>query len=106
MRLGGHDIEIISNTKAHKIYNKNKIRQRHRHRFEFNIKYQELLEKNKMILSGFSDNNKRTEILEIQDHPFYMATQYHPEFLSKPGEPEPIYYNFIKSIINRKNGKQ
>ena len=106
MRLGGHDIEIVGNTKAHKIYNKNKIRQRHRHRFEFNIKYQELLEKNKMILSGFSDNNKRTEILEIQDHPFYMATQYHPEFLSKPGEPEPIYYNFIKSIINKKNGKQ
>ena len=47
--------------------------------------------------------DRRTEILEISEHPFYMATQYHPEFLSRPGEPEPIYNNFIKAVIEKKN---
>jgi CTP synthase len=103
MRLGGHNVELIRDTRAYKIYGKDKIRQRHRHRFEFNKEYQELLEKNKLVLSGFSDDGRRTEILEITDHPFYMATQYHPEFLSRPGEPEPIYNNFIKSVIEKKN---
>jgi len=65
------------------------------------------LEKNKIVLSGFSDNGRRTEILEIPNHRFYMATQYHPEFLSKPGKPEPIYNNFIKAIIeNRSSNKK
>ena len=95
MRLGGHNVELVKNTLAHAIYGKDKIRQRHRHRFEFNQEYQKLLEKNKIVLSGFSDNGRRTEILEIPNHRFYMATQYHPEFLSKPGKPEPIYYHFI-----------
>ena len=107
MRLGGHDVELVKNTLAHAIYGKDKIRQRHRHRFEFNQEYQELLEKNKIVLSGFSDNGRRTEILEIPNHRFYMATQYHPEFLSKPGKPEPIYNNFIKAIIeNRSSNKK
>ena len=107
MRLGGHNVELVKNTLAHAIYGKDKIRQRHRHRFEFNQEYQKLLEKNKIVLSGFSDNGRRTEILEIPNHRFYMATQYHPEFLSKPGKPEPIYNNFIKAIIeNRSSNKK
>jgi len=107
MRLGGHDVEIVKNTRAYEIYGKDKIRQRHRHRFEFNQEYQELLEKNKIVLSGFSDNGRRTEILEIPNHRFYMATQYHPEFLSKPGKPEPIYHNFIKAATeNRSSNKK
>jgi CTP synthase len=106
MRLGGHDIELVKNTRAHKIYGKDKIRQRHRHRFEFNQEYQELLEKNKIVLSGFSDNGRRTEILEIPNHRFYMATQYHPEFLSKPGKPEPIYYSFIKAVTENKSSNK
>ena len=103
MRLGGHDIELVKGTLAHNIYGKDMIRQRHRHRFEFNKEYQKLFEENNIILSGFSDEGRRTEILEISDHPFYMATQYHPEFLSRPGEPEPIYNNFIKAVIEKKN---
>ena len=106
MRLGGHDVELVKNTLAHKIYGKDKIRQRHRHRFEFNQEYQELLEKNKIVLSGFSDNGRRTEILEIPNHRFYMATQYHPEFLSKPGKPEPIYYSFIKAVTENKSSNK
>jgi len=103
MRLGGHDIELVKGTLAHNIYGKDIIRQRHRHRFEFNKEYQKLFEENDITLSGFSDDGRRTEILEILDHPFYMATQYHPEFLSRPGEPEPIYNNFIKAVIEKKN---
>ena len=105
MRLGGHDIKVKNNTKAFEIYKTNMIRQRHRHRYEFNKKYQPVFEKKGLTLSGFSDNGRRTEILEFALHPFYMATQYHPEFLSRPGKPEPIYYHFIKTAIEQKNNK-
>ena len=105
MRLGGHNIEVKNNTKAFEIYKTNMIRQRHRHRYEFNKKYQSVFEEKKLTLSGFSDNGKRTEIMELVSHPFYIATQYHPEFLSRPGKPEPIYYHFIKTAIEQKNNK-
>ncbi len=55
-----------------------------------------------MHFSGFSDNGRRTEILEILNHPFYFATQFHPEYISRPGKPEPSYFNFIKASATRK----
>src|SRR5579872_4941020 len=102
MRLGGHDIEIKDGTMASRIYQKNLIRERHRHRFEFNRSYAEAFEKEGMHFSGFSDGGKRTEILEIRNHPFYFATQYHPEYISRPGKPEPSYFNFVKAAASRK----
>ena len=96
MRLGRHKILINSNSLASKIYSKNFIYKRHRHRYEFNKKYFSILHKNGMALSGFSDNGKRTEILEIPNHKFYFAFQYHAEFDSRPGKPEPAFELFMK----------
>ncbi len=102
MRLGGHDIDIVDGTLASKIYQKKTIRERHRHRYEFNQSYRQTFEKSGMRFSGFSDGGRRTEILEILDHPFYLATQYHPEYISRPGKPEPVYTHFIKAALSRK----
>lgn len=101
MRLGGIDIDIVENTIANKIYNSSKIRERHRHRYEFNQKYTQIFKENGMIFSGTSDNGKRMEILEIPSHSFYLAVQYHPEFLSRPGFPEPIFRELVSSIIKK-----
>jgi CTP synthase len=102
MRLGGHDIFIVDGTMASRIYQRNLIRERHRHRYEFNQAYRQEFERAGMRFSGFSDNGRRTEILEILDHPFYFATQFHPEYISRPGRPEPSYFNFVKAAISRK----
>ena len=85
MRLGGHEINIVDGTMASRIYQKQQIRERHRHRYELNQSYLPLFEKAGMHFSAFSDSGKRTEILEIREHPFFFATQYHPEYISRPG---------------------
>ena len=102
MRLGGHDIRILENTLAHRIYGKSWIRERHRHRYEFNQEYREEFERKGMVFSGWSDDERRIEILELPSHPFYFATQYHPEFISRPGKPEPAFLAFIEASLKRK----
>jgi CTP synthase len=97
MRLGRHNIEIISHTNAAKIYGKSIIQRRHRHRFEFNQAYRGVVEKHGMVLSGFSDNGRRTEILELPGCKFYFGVQYHCEFDSRPGKPEQAFETFIKA---------
>ena len=102
MRLGGHEIDIVDGTMASRIYQKQQIRERHRHRYELNQSYMSLFEKAGMHFSAFSDGGKRTEILEIREHPFFFATQYHPEYISRPGKPEPSYFGFVKAAASRK----
>ncbi len=102
MRLGGHDIEITDGTMASRIYQKQQIRERHRHRYELNQSYLSAFERAGMHFTAFSDGGKRTEILEIREHPFYFATQFHPEYISRPGKPEPSYLNFVKAAASRK----
>lgn len=102
MRLGGHDIEIVDGTMASRIYQKRQIRERHRHRYELNQSYLPAFEKAGMHFTAFSDEGKRTEILEIREHPFYFATQFHPEYISRPGRPEPSYFYFVKAASSRK----
>jgi len=97
MHLGGHEIRLVKGTKAHKLYGSLTIRERHRHRYELNPDYKKTLESKGIIFSGSSDGGRRAEILEILKHPFYMATQYHPEFISRPGAPEPVYVAFISA---------
>jgi CTP synthase len=97
MRLGVHNIEIMSHTKASEIYGKSMIQRRHRHRFEFNQEYRTIIEEHGMVLSGFSDNGRRTEILELPDCKFYFAVQYHSEFNSRPGKPEQAFEAFIRA---------
>jgi CTP synthase len=102
MRLGGLDINILEASIAHDIYNSLKIRERHRHRYEFNQKYKDIFEENGIVFSGTSDKGKRIEICEIPSHVFFIAVQYHPEFISRPGLPEPVFSRFISAAINSK----
>lgn len=102
MRLGGHDVNLVDGTMASRFYQKSVIRERHRHRYEFNQAYREEFEGKGMRFSGYSDGGRRTEILEILDHPFYFATQYHPEYVSRPGKPEPSYLHFARASVSRK----
>jgi CTP synthase len=101
MRLGGHDIFIKKPSRAYELYRTYKIRERHRHRYELNQKYLKRFEEKGMKYTAFSDNGRRAEILELEGHPFYMATQYHPEYVSRPERPEPIYVAFVEACVKR-----
>ncbi len=101
MRLGGHDISILRPSMAFDVYGKKTIRGRHRHRFELNQSYAQRFEENGMHFSAFSDGGRRAEILELKDHPFFMGTQFHPEYTSRPEAPEPIFVAFMKAAIAR-----
>jgi CTP synthase len=100
MRLGGHDILLKEGTRAYKLYGKDVIRERHRHRYEFNQRYKPLFEEKGIVFSGYSDEGKRIEILEIPTHPFFIATQFHAEFTSRPGKPNPVYLGFIQACVD------
>jgi CTP synthase len=101
MRLGGHDVHIKQPSRAFDIYRTDKIRERHRHRFELNQRYLKRFEEKGMKYTAFSDNGRRAEILELEGHPFYMATQYHPEYISRPERPEPMYVAFVEASVKR-----
>ena len=101
MRLGGHDVFLEKPSRAFEIYRRPKIRERHRHRFELNQKYLRRMAGKGLRYTGFSDNGRRAEILELDGHPFYMGTQYHPEYVSRPEKPEPIYVAFVAACAER-----
>jgi len=102
MRLGSHTINIVEGTLAHRIYQSTEVKGRHRHRFELNPDYRKILEQHGLRISGYSDGGRRAEILELPSHPFFVATQYHPEFRSRPGYPEPVFSAFVKASQERK----
>ncbi|HID60588.1 MAG TPA: CTP synthase [Hadesarchaea archaeon] len=99
MRLGAHDIRISEGSIAFKIYKKKRISERHRHRFEVNPRYIPKLTKRELKFSGKSLDGRRMEILELPKHPFFLATQFHPEFKSRPGKPSPVFDSFIKAAM-------
>jgi CTP synthase len=101
MRLGGHDVFLKRPSRAFEIYGKLKIRERHRHRFELNQKYLKKLEEKGMKYTAFSDHGRRAEIMELEGHPFYMGTQFHPEYISRPERPEPVYVAFVAAGAKR-----
>jgi CTP synthase len=73
------------------------LRERHRHRWEFNNKYRDVLAKKGLVLSGFSPDGELVEIAELRDHPFMLGTQFHPEFLSRPNRPHPLFRAFVSA---------
>lgn len=97
MRLGAHEIEVLPSTVAHKIYGSAKITKRHRHRYEINREYKQQLEKLGMVFSASSDGGRRMETLEIPNHRYYFAVQYHAEFTSRPGKPEKAFLSFVEA---------
>lgn len=100
MRLGLYPCELQKGTIAAKAYSEDLIQERHRHRFEFNNEYRELFTKNGLVLSGISPDGKLVEIVELSDHPFMVGTQFHPEFLSRPNRPHPLFKAFIEAACN------
>ncbi|MFQ5976180.1 MAG: glutamine hydrolyzing CTP synthase [Candidatus Hydrothermarchaeales archaeon] len=104
MRLGEIEFEIEKNSLAYSIYKKTKIGERHRHRYEINPYYIDKIEEKGMKFSAKSDNNRRMEILEIPEHFHFLATQFHPEFKSRPLRPAPIFKAFVEAAIKKREG--
>lgn len=105
MRLGAYPCIIRKGTKAKSAYKKEKISERHRHRYEVNNKYREELEKNGMIISGTSPDNYLVEMIEVQDHPWFVACQFHPELKSRATKAHPLFRDFVKAAVSYSKGK-
>ena len=100
MRLGDYACELDKGSLAHSLYKKSSIVERHRHRGECNPKYVERFNKWGLKASGINPDNKLVEVIEAVDHPFFIASQYHPEFKSRPTKPHPLFNGFIKSMLS------
>lgn len=103
MRLGLYPCELQEGSKAAESYGEDSVEERHRHRFEFNNTYKKDFEKGGMTFSGMSPDGKLVEIAEIKDHPFMVGSQFHPEFLSRPMRPHPLFVGFIKAVKSNTN---
>lgn len=107
MRLGAFDCDIEKGTLAHQIYNETKISERHRHRLEVNNAFLSRLKEGGMVFSGKNKELDLVEVIELKDHPYFIACQYHPEFKSRPFAPHPLFKSFMTASLkyseNRKN---
>lgn len=103
MRLGAWPTVLGKNTMAHQVYGQTEIVERHRHRYEFNMAYREQMEKKGFVLSGLSPDGKLVEMIELQNHPWYLACQFHPEFLSKPRSPHPLFRGFLAAALSHQD---
>jgi len=99
LRLGKYPCKLVPGTKAHDAYGTDMVNERHRHRYEVNNEYRELLEQNGMIICGTSPNASIVEMVELKDHPWYVACQFHPEFRSRPNRPHPLFLDFVKASL-------
>jgi len=101
MRLGLYPCRLQPNTRAAEAYGRDEVLERHRHRFEFNNAYRDILSQAGMTFSGLSPDERLVEIAELRDHPFMLGTQFHPEFLSRPNRPHPLFVAFLKAAAQR-----
>ncbi|MBW9221917.1 CTP synthase (glutamine hydrolyzing) [Methanothermococcus sp. SCGC AD-155-C09] len=99
MRLGAYPAILKEGTLACSLYGSKKVYERHRHRYEVNPKYHDILESNGLIISGFSPDGKLAEFIELSDHPYFIATQGHPEFKSRPNKPHPLFDGLVKEAL-------
>ncbi|NJN01097.1 MAG: CTP synthase [Leptolyngbyaceae cyanobacterium SL_1_1] len=99
MRLGLYPCRLQPGTIASRLYQKEVVYERHRHRYEFNNAYRNLFLETGYVVSGTSPDGRLVEIIELQDHPFFVASQFHPEFQSRPNSPHPLFVGFVKSIL-------
>ncbi|HVV00996.1 MAG TPA: CTP synthase [Verrucomicrobiae bacterium] len=105
MRLGAQACQLVVGTKTAQLYGAFVVNERHRHRYEFNNQYRERFEKAGFGFSGFTPDGKLVEIIELQNHPFFIASQFHPEFHSKPHQPHPLFRGFIAAAHQRLHQK-
>ncbi len=105
MRLGTYPCKLKEGSLAHKAYGVGEVHERHRHRYEFNNAYREVLTKHGLVLSGLSPDGRLVEIIELPSHPWFLATQFHPEFMSRPHHPHPLFSAFVEAALRRKCGR-
>lgn len=99
MRLGTWPTQVKEGTLAHQVYGTTEILERHRHRYEFNLKYQQQMLEKGFVISGTSPDGDLVEMIELKDHPWFLACQFHPEFKSKPNIPHPLFKGFIAACL-------
>jgi len=104
MRLGAYDCELKTGTKTYNAYRKKKISERHRHRYEVNNRYRHRLEKNGMIFSGVNEDLGVVETIELPDHPWFVAGQFHPELKSRVNKAHPLFREFVNAAVEFNNG--
>ncbi len=102
MRLGEYECKLEKGTKTYELYGQELIKERHRHRYEFNNKYKEIFSDGNLVFSGVNPQTNLCEIIELKNHPFFIACQFHPEFLSRPLKAHPLFLGFIKAAIKLK----
>ena len=103
MRLGTWPTRIAKGTVAEKVYGGSEVLERHRHRYEFNMKYRDQMNAKGFTISGTSPDGSLAELIELRDHPYFMACQYHPEFQSKPNKPHPLFKSFVEAALAHKS---
>jgi len=105
MRLGGQECRLREGSLARKLYGQDIVKERHRHRYEFNNRYRDIFQKNGMLLSGLSMDETLVEIIEIPEHPWFLACQFHPEFTSTPRDGHPLFTGFIEAALREQEGE-
>jgi CTP synthase len=106
MRLGLYPCRLVPDTRAARAYEEPEVRERHRHRFEFNNTYREILAGHGLVYSGLSPDGRLVEIAELADHPYMLGSQFHPEFLSRPTRPHPLFVGLLQAAANRARSKE
>ncbi len=106
MRLGLYACNLVPGTKAAAAYGTEQVRERHRHRFEFNNAYRERLQAVGLVISGLSPDGRLVEIIELRDHPWFVASQFHPELRSRPTNPHPLFREFIAAALRERTGRR
>ena len=104
MRLGSYPCKLEKGTRAYEAYGRGEVQERHRHRYEVNNAYREQLTKHGLVLCGLSPDGRLVEIIELPHHPWFVATQFHPEFNSRPRRPHPLFQGFIGAALRHKVG--
>jgi len=106
MRLGAYDCDLKEGSKAYQAYGTKTISERHRHRYEFNVSLKDVLNQAGLKITGISPDGLFVEIVELEDHPWFLGCQFHPEFKSKPFSPHPLFSDFVKAAIDEKNRRK
>jgi CTP synthase len=104
MRLGAYPCDVVKGTLAYKVYGKGRIQERHRHRYEFNNAYRAQYEKGGMVLSGIYPDGNLVEMVELSNHPFFIAGQFHPEYKSTVEKPHALFMGLVKAMLKHKGG--
>ncbi len=103
MRLGGYTCNLVDGTKTKELYGTDSVVERHRHRYEFNNEYRDVIESKGLKVAGVHLPMNLVEVVELEDHPFYIGSQFHPEFSSKPLSPHPLFVGFVDAILKERN---